>query len=166
MQICEKRYINKDLTEYKGSPHCSTAKIHLPPGGSVCETNDMYLFKHSVGSVNIFTGRYVKEQFDHSRTLLFDLSYLAYCLFKDGTFVWLYIEAVDVAKVGRNQFGEFLDVLALLFPPAFITPVEHKHAVSETMQMLNNPDVRCIFHIFVFLPLPWCVTCGELAFPV
>lgn len=69
-------------------------------------------------------------------TLLFDLSYLAHCLFKDGTFVWFDIEAVDVTKVGRNQFGQLLDILALLFPPALITS------------------------------LSWCVTCGEFAFSV
>lgn len=66
-----------------------------------------------------------RAEFEQTCTLLFDLSYLAYGLFKDGTFVWFDIEAVDVAKVGRNQFGEFLDVFALLFPPAFITPVKH-----------------------------------------
>lgn len=63
-------------------------------------------------------------------TLLFDLSYLAHCLFKDGTFVWFDIEAVDVTEVGRNQFSQLLDILALLFPPALVTSVDLTHTLS------------------------------------
>lgn len=105
-----------------------------------------------VGSVNISTDRYVKEQFEHSRTLLFDLAYLAYCLFKDGTFVWFDIEAVDVAKVGRNQLGEFLDVLALLFSPAFVAPVEHTHGERNPSDT-EYPDVHILHVCFLTLAL-------------
>ncbi len=69
------------------------------------KTEESHPCPHTVGLVNMFTDRYVKEHFEQMCTLLFDLSYLAHCLFKDGTFVWFDIEAVDVTKVGRNQLG-------------------------------------------------------------
>lgn len=55
-------------------------------------------------------------------TLLFNLTDLAYCLFKDGAFVWFDVEVIDVAEVSRDQLSELLDVFTLLFPPTFITP--------------------------------------------
>lgn len=55
-------------------------------------------------------------------TLLFNLTYLAYCLFKNGTFVRFDVEVIDVAEVSGDQLGELLDVFTLLFPPTLITP--------------------------------------------
>lgn len=55
-------------------------------------------------------------------TLLFNLSYLAYCLFKDGAFVWFDVEVIDVAEVSWDQLSELLDVFTLLLSPTLITP--------------------------------------------
>lgn len=56
-------------------------------------------------------------------TLLLDLADLPHRLLEDGALVGLHIEAVDVAQVGRNQFGQLLDVLTLLLSTPLVTPV-------------------------------------------
>ncbi len=55
-------------------------------------------------------------------TLLFDLSDLSHSLLEDGTFVRLHVKTVDVGEVGRDEFSQLFDVLALLFSPTLVTP--------------------------------------------
>lgn len=72
-------------------------------------------------------------------TLLFDLSDLSHGLLQDGTFVRLNIEAVDVGEVGRDELSQLLDVLALLFPPTFVTPAGMSRGLKHCHDNLTSP---------------------------